>query len=324
MVGVGNSLLHWRKELDMNQILQRETTYKEAIGQALRVRYQKPLFEKHLDYSESWNVTHSEIMDALFHYELGKLSIPKAFGWRQVPLDVITETIQSPSYFDAFVSLLIAVQVTMDHLSDSITEEVSKEIYTNTKRFVIGAIHSDGTAIPENTGARIIGHWAFISGSRYADWFVCSATIKSDDVNVKAGTRMFFVPAGQCRVLNTWDTLGMRGTGSNDFECQDVWVSEKLSVNADLLKRAPAERKTRKNVTGYYDLGTIVVLATVCGIYGASLELFRDSRKPSPNLGINSVVSEKVGWAFSLVCSAKLLLNDAITLAILRCHLRIF
>src|SRR5436190_12236190 len=42
-------------------------------------------------------------------------------------------------------------------------------------------------------------------------------------------TRMAFVPRESVVVHDTWDTTGLRGTASNDFSCEDVFVPDKLA-----------------------------------------------------------------------------------------------
>lgn len=296
----------------MNALMQWNKISNDAGSWISKVDALGELLAKYQDYSEQEKATHPEVMEELFNAGFGKLSMPKAFGGQQVPLPTIVEILQSLSKYDASVSWQVAVQVAMGRLADYISEEAASEIYSGTRRFVIGAIHSGGMAVPENGGYKLNGHWSFASGSRYADWLVCTAVVKKEDETGTSETRMFFVPAAKCQIVDTWDTLGMRGTNSHDFSCKDVWVDKMFSVDASLLKYRPKDRQSLAYYTGYYDFGTIAAMGTVFGIAKASVEFFRDYRKNPIDSNVNAIIAEKVGRSLSLVYSAKLLLDDAV------------
>jgi len=89
-----------------------------------------------------------------------------------------------------------------------------------------------GNAVRVEGGYRISGRWPFASGSPFATWlggmsFVC----REDGSPVLDGSgqpqRMLAIwPADQARLLDTWDGLGLRGTGSGDFAISDLFVPD--------------------------------------------------------------------------------------------------
>lgn len=82
---------------------------------------------------------------------------------------------------------------------------------------------SNGEAIEVEGGFRVNAHKRFVSGGPGADLFVTSAVFDGDD-----GPEVlhFAVPMrGEgIEIQGNWDTLGMRGTGSNDILMKDVFV----------------------------------------------------------------------------------------------------
>ncbi|MER7013283.1 acyl-CoA dehydrogenase family protein [Saccharopolyspora sp. NPDC000359] len=94
---------------------------------------------------------------------------------------------------------------------------------------LVGGLLPAGTAEPVAGGWRLSGRWPYVSGVAVADWaLVCG----------KAGEKaMFFaVPRASYQVIDTWHTVGMRGTGSHSLALEDVFVPTHRALDtADLM-----------------------------------------------------------------------------------------
>ena len=88
---------------------------------------------------------------------------------------------------------------------------------------------SNGEAIEAEGGYRVNAHKRFVSGGPGADLFVTSAIFDGDD-----GPEVlhFAIPMASrgIEIQHNWDTLGMRGTGSNDIVMNDVFVPAEAVV----------------------------------------------------------------------------------------------
>jgi alkylation response protein AidB-like acyl-CoA dehydrogenase len=89
-----------------------------------------------------------------------------------------------------------------------------------------------GKAVKVEGGYRISGRWPFASGSPFATWLGGMSFVSDADGSpVLDATgqpqRLLAIwPADQARLIDTWDGLGLRGTGSSDFEISDLFVPE--------------------------------------------------------------------------------------------------
>ena len=89
-----------------------------------------------------------------------------------------------------------------------------------------------GKAFRVDGGYRISGRWPFASGSPFATWLGGMSLVCGDDGSpvIDAGgqpRRLLAIwPADQARLIDTWDGLGLRGTGSGDFEIADLFVPD--------------------------------------------------------------------------------------------------
>jgi 3-hydroxy-9,10-secoandrosta-1,3,5(10)-triene-9,17-dione monooxygenase len=80
-----------------------------------------------------------------------------------------------------------------------------------------------GRATPVDGGYRFTGRWSFSSGCDHATWvFVGGVVLGEDGKPVDVAT--FLVPRGDYAIDDVWDTVGLRGTGSNDIVIEDVFV----------------------------------------------------------------------------------------------------
>jgi alkylation response protein AidB-like acyl-CoA dehydrogenase len=93
---------------------------------------------------------------------------------------------------------------------------------------------SNGTAVRENGGYRVTGRKAFCSQAPRGDVLITTAVVGDSDGDREVLT--FSVPAAAdgVKILDTWDTLGMRGTASHDVELDDVLVAD-----AQIVARRP-------------------------------------------------------------------------------------
>ena len=78
-----------------------------------------------------------------------------------------------------------------------------------------------GTAIREGAGFRLSGSWSFASGIKHATHIHTLAIVAET-----GEPRIFVLPVGQATLLDNWDVLGLRGTGSIDYRIDNVFVPE--------------------------------------------------------------------------------------------------
>src|SRR5215813_12768627 len=78
-------------------------------------------------------------------------------------------------------------------------------------------------------GYRLDGRWSFSSGCDHASWVLLGGIVTDDEGN-QVDFRTFLLPLGDYRIEDVWDTVGLRGTGSNDIVVDDVFVPEYRSL----------------------------------------------------------------------------------------------
>ena len=76
----------------------------------------------------------------------------------------------------------------------------------------------------EGDGWRLNYQGSFASGSHNATWNFVMASQMTDEDTGETPVNSFMVPRGEFEVVDTWDTAGMRGSGSHDVRMTDCYV----------------------------------------------------------------------------------------------------
>lgn len=102
--------------------------------------------------------------------------------------------------------------------------QTMREVCTSTPATIVaGSGAALGRARKAEGGWRITGRWPFVTGGPVADDIVVGANVEGP----KPRPLCFaLVPADQVTILDTWDTIGLRGSGSHDVELDDVFVPD--------------------------------------------------------------------------------------------------
>ena len=116
-------------------------------------------------------------------------------------------------------------------LGGFLADEGAREVWGESD-VACGTARPTGRAVVVPGGYRVSGRWPFASGSSHATWFIGESTVyDGDSPKLDAGgnamTRMAFMPRESVVIHDTWDTTGLRGTASNDFSCEDVFVPDR-------------------------------------------------------------------------------------------------
>jgi 3-hydroxy-9,10-secoandrosta-1,3,5(10)-triene-9,17-dione monooxygenase len=77
-----------------------------------------------------------------------------------------------------------------------------------------------GKVTPVDGGFRLSGRWGWSSGSDHCSWVLLGAIVPQE------GYRTFLVPRSDYVIEDTWYSMGLQGTGSNDIVVADAFVPD--------------------------------------------------------------------------------------------------
>ena len=91
-------------------------------------------------------------------------------------------------------------------------------------------IYPAGQAEPAEGGYLLTGRWPFCSGIDHSEWIMLGATIAGAGSDGAPEPRMFLVAVDDVDVIDTWDVMGLKATGSKDARCDGLFVADYLTL----------------------------------------------------------------------------------------------
>src|SRR5580692_1356988 len=105
---------------------------------------------------------------------------------------------------------------------------VAKEIFGPVNGILAWGPPGPYEAIPVEGGYRITGTWRFASGSQNATYLGAHIRIKGT-----GELRSFLFPKSSAKMNDIWHTLGLRGTSSNEYFVDNLFVPEERALHRD-------------------------------------------------------------------------------------------
>lgn len=174
-----------------------------------------------------------ESVAALRKEALFSLWVPKKLGGLETwPLESL-RTIEALSYADGSSGwVLMASQVSMGTAGAYLAPDAAKTVFADTHPIIAGQGAPNGRAEAVPGGFRLSGNWSYGSGTLHADYIHTGALVCEGGVPRKLpGTkqpdiRIFILPVEEVHLLGNWDVIGLRATGSVDYQIDDVFVPD--------------------------------------------------------------------------------------------------
>ena len=153
----------------------------------------------------------------------------------------------------------------------------------------VKAVECDG-------GYKVTGVWAFASGGRHATWLGAHCPIfQADgsprlDANGRQQERTMLVRTGDVQWTDIWNTVGLRGTASDQFALTDFFVRADHSITREFeLECREAGPLYRMGAGTCYQVGFAGV---ACGIARGALDCFLDVARNKVPRGMKSPIRD--------------------------------
>lgn len=214
----------------------------------------RELIESEAERVEQAATMTQPVVDAIVESGLFRLLVPEALGGMEASPATIVDVCEELSFADGSVGWAFAQNTTVLAYSAYLAPEYAVPL-ANAKAGA-GMFAPLGTAHRVEGGYRVSGRYPFGSGSGHAEYMGGSVMVYQDGAIVMQDDglpemRAFIIPADRAKLEGNWDVMGLRGTGSFDFDVPEQHVDEGMTFSVfqfEIITGGPL-----------YGLGPIVV-----------------------------------------------------------------
>jgi alkylation response protein AidB-like acyl-CoA dehydrogenase len=190
-----------------------------------RARNLQGLVREHADESEAQRHLSAPVARAFAESGLYRIAAPRDyFGSEEDPRAQI-ETIEAIAYADgsAAWNLMIGIE-SFGLIAPGFTN--CRELIEDPTVVLCSSTAAVGRADKVDRGFRVNGRWQFVSGCHNSALFGATVRVWENDAELPMGNRYVIVEAPDFKILDTWYTGGLCGSGSHDVELEDAFVPE--------------------------------------------------------------------------------------------------
>jgi alkylation response protein AidB-like acyl-CoA dehydrogenase len=186
----------------------------------------------------------ADISDQMAAAGFYRLFIPESLGGLECPPAEAAEVFEALATGDASCGWVAFIGATSGTSLVRIPDAAARAIFAGPESLITGVFAPSGRAELCEDGFQVTGRWQWGSGSENADWILggCQLSESGEIMRNSQGvpqSHMLLFPKHAVQLLDTWHVSGLRGTGSTDFEVQDLFVPAEHAVGY-LVRENPA------------------------------------------------------------------------------------
>lgn len=287
----------------------------------------RPIIEEHSGEGEENRQVPLPVYGAMREAGLFRLFAPRAFGGLEVHPTTAYEVFEAVSRVDSSTGWLLQISQAALTVMSWLPQGGLEEIFaTGPDQVVASPFFPPGAAVPTAGGYRVTSRASFASGCYAADWIGLPCLImegsepRVDPASGQPVAVMTVFPRHEVDIIDTWDTVGMRGTFSADIAVSDAFVPDhRVGLIRPLVDLAPAVDTALYRLTPWPGVHGETMVSV--GIAGAAIERLRIlATEKTPNfnerlLRDREIAQHHIAKARALVDASRLYLHDSATKA---------
>ncbi len=205
-----------------------------------RVRALAPRIDASADEIEKERRLPPVLLDALVETGFFRMLLPRPFAGAEIDPPSFAQVIEEIAKIDASTAWCLCQTTVCSMVAAFLAPETAQAIFGRDPRAILAWGPGPGArAVAVPGGYRVTGRWSFASGGRHANWLGGHCAVYAPDGTPQRGTdgapvaRTMLFPAEAAAMTDIWHVVGLRGTASDAFSVNDLFVPESHAVARD-------------------------------------------------------------------------------------------
>ncbi|MBV8889350.1 MAG: acyl-CoA dehydrogenase family protein [Alphaproteobacteria bacterium] len=265
-----------------------------------------------------------EIVEALTERGIFRMLLPKSIGGGELDPLTYTAVLEELGRGDGSTAWALGQNSGCSMSAPYLAPEIAREIFGGPRGILAWGpdVPGAGCGIAVEGGYRVTGQWGFATGSRHATWLGCHVSIFEPDGSARLNpngrpfVRTMLFRKSEARIIDNWQVLGLRGTGSDSYALDDHFVPQPYTCSRDneAERREPGPLYQFTSGMIYAMSFSHVSLGIARGTFDAFLEIARDKvpRGAKGTLRENNVIQSQVAQCEARLASARAYLRGTI------------
>jgi alkylation response protein AidB-like acyl-CoA dehydrogenase len=301
----------------MNDLITRES----LANPVARARELGPAIAAAADTIEKTRRIPEPLLTQLHEARLFRMLLPLSAGGDEIDPATYVKAVELAASYDGSIGWCLSIANSTSLIAPYLDSEIARQIFGPPRSTCAWGPPNDCTARAVPGGYRVTGQWSFASGCRHSSWMGAHGCVVEPDGSLRLNRfgrptlRTWLFPIDRATLLDTWDTIGLRGTASDSYRLDDLFVPEEFSSTREdpELRREPGRLYAFPQQTLYSVGISSVALGLARGMLDAFIELAcRKTPRGMVRLADSGVVQAEVAKCEVKLGAARAYLLDTL------------
>ena len=211
-----------------------------------------PIIREYADRAEREAQMPREVADAFHEAGLFRILVPREMNGGELTIPETLRLFEEVARIDGSVGWNLAICAGSPLFGYNLSRAAFEKIYGDPRGLTAGSLNPAAARVTAAEGGwHFNGKATYASASAHATYLMAAGIVLRDGAPLIVDNfpvmRAGMFPIEHAKILNTWSTAGMRGTGSNDCVFENVFVPDEFTFDW-LNAKSPWQRGPFQNI----------------------------------------------------------------------------